>query len=86
MRSVHLKDNLSLNYGDKHTKLRPLILLLKSRFMKPFVTSQNISHDEPMVEYFGRHRFNFEPYQGSYNVDETSMFGNCAATVLRLIN
>ncbi len=55
MQYLHLKDNTSLNMADKYTKLRPLITLLTKRFSDHFQPEQSLSHDEAMVEYFGRH-------------------------------
>ena len=36
-------------------KLRPLLDHLRVRFMKNFQPSQQLSYDESMIEYFGRH-------------------------------
>ncbi|OAF64636.1 hypothetical protein A3Q56_07651 [Intoshia linei] len=50
MKTIHLQDNVNLDYTDKYSKIRPLI-----KFMKYFVPSQNICHDEAMIECFGKH-------------------------------
>ena len=55
MRYLHFNASDSHNKSDKFVKLRPLISHLQNRFMDNFVPQQNISHDEAMVEYFGRH-------------------------------
>ena len=55
MRILHFKDNLQIDLDDKYSKLRPLISSLQKKFMLHFVPSQHISHDEAMVEYFGKH-------------------------------
>ena len=44
-----------INTSDKYTKLRPLIHHLQKKFMLHFVPTNTISHDEAMVEYFGKH-------------------------------
>ncbi|XP_050435502.1 piggyBac transposable element-derived protein 3-like [Adelges cooleyi] len=53
-RFLHLNDNDDQD-SDKLYKLRPLIQALKTRFLKFFVPSQNLSYDECMVKYFGKH-------------------------------
>lgn len=45
----------NLDTSDKYTKLRPLIQHFKKKFMLHFVPNMNISHDEAMIEYFGKH-------------------------------
>lgn len=40
---------------DRYWKVRPLILHLQAKFMENFVPIQNVSHDEAMIAYFGRH-------------------------------
>ena len=55
MRILHFSDNIEINPDDKYTKLHPLISSLQQIFMLHFVPSQHISHDEAMVEYFGKH-------------------------------
>ena len=52
---LHFKDNFQINLDDKYSKLRPFISSLQKKFMLHFVPSQHISHDEAMVEYFGKH-------------------------------
>lgn len=55
MRFLHFNDNTKLDPADKMTKLRPFINLLKTRFLEHFVPDQDISYDESMIEYYGRH-------------------------------
>ena len=55
MQFIHLADNTNLDDSDKYAKLRPLIRLLSTRFLSHFQPEQHLSHDEAMVEYFGRH-------------------------------
>ena len=55
MRSLHFNDNAALDYTDKYLKLQPLIHHLQKKFMEHFVPTQNTSHDEAMVKYFGKH-------------------------------
>ena len=54
MTYVHFADNTTLQVNDRYYKLRPLISYLQKKFMQHFVPVQNISHDEAVVEYFGR--------------------------------
>ncbi|KAK8788203.1 hypothetical protein V5799_022020 [Amblyomma americanum] len=55
MRFLHCADNASLTLSDKLTKLRPLMTLLKARFLKHFQPVRHLSYDESMIEYYGRH-------------------------------
>ena len=55
MKCLHFKNNAHLDPEDKYSKLRPLIAHLQKKFMLHFIPSQNISHDEAMIEYFGKH-------------------------------
>ena len=55
MQCLHLNDNTSLNSQDKFSKVRPMVALLQHRFMKHFQPSQHLSHDESIIEYFGKH-------------------------------
>lgn len=41
--------------NDRFWKLRPLMRHLQERFMENFVARRNVSHDESMIKYFGRH-------------------------------
>lgn len=56
MRYIHFADNAKdQDMTDKYWKLRPLIKKMKVNCLKHFVPSQNLSFDESMIEYFGRH-------------------------------
>lgn len=55
IKCLHFNALESYDKNDKYAKLRPLITHLQSKFMENFVPEQNISHDEAMVEYFGKH-------------------------------
>lgn len=52
---LHFNATTHQDKNDKYTKLRPLITHLQEKFMKHFIPSQCISHDEAMVKYFGKH-------------------------------
>lgn len=54
-RNIHLFDNNKLDKNDKFTKLRPFFDQLNKKFMQFGVFSTNLSIDEQMVPYFGRH-------------------------------
>ena len=55
MKCLHFKDNDDLDKNNKYSKLRPFLDHIQEKFMQNFVPSQKISHDEAMIEYFGRH-------------------------------
>lgn len=55
MKCLHFNAGDDLDKSDKFAKIRPLISHLQVKFMEHFVTSKNISHDEAMVQYFGKH-------------------------------
>ena len=55
MQTLHLNDNNKIDNKDRFFKVRPLINSLQKRFMKNFVPTCDISHDEAMIEYFGKH-------------------------------
>lgn len=55
MKFLHCSDNTKLDKADKMSKLRPLMNMLKSKFIHHFVPEREIDYDESMVEYFGRH-------------------------------
>ena len=55
MKCLHFNDNCKLDVKDKYTKLRPLIQYLKKKFMDLFIPTVAISHDEAMIQYFGKH-------------------------------
>lgn len=55
MKFLHCADNLQLDPNDKMTKLRPFVNKLKRKFLEHFVPTPEISYDESMIEYYGRH-------------------------------
>ena len=55
VRYVHLCDNASLDESDKFGKVRPLLSLLNERFLLHFLKERNLSIDESMIPYYGRH-------------------------------
>ncbi|XP_046399947.1 piggyBac transposable element-derived protein 3-like [Ischnura elegans] len=54
-RWLHLADNSHLGVNDKFAKLRPFFDKLNERFAKFGIFSHELSIDEQMVPYFGRH-------------------------------
>lgn len=52
---LHFKDMNEPNTSDKIWKLRPLTDHLKKKMLKNFHPEQNLSYDESMIEYYGRH-------------------------------
>jgi len=55
MRFIHCANNNEMNVNDKVWKLRPVMDMLKDKFLNHFVPSQNLNYDESMVKYFGKH-------------------------------
>lgn len=51
----HVGDNTEIDHRDRLFKLRPLINLLKTRFMKHWIMCEFLDYDESMVKYFGPH-------------------------------
>ena len=54
---VHLADNNNLNPSDKFSKVNPLLRMMDESCLKNFIPEKNISIDESMVPYFGRHGY-----------------------------
>jgi len=54
MQILHFADNTALDVNDRYSKLRPLITHLQKNFGKHFFPVQFLSHDEALIEYFGR--------------------------------
>ncbi|XP_008179985.1 piggyBac transposable element-derived protein 3-like [Acyrthosiphon pisum] len=54
-KNLHLADNHNLNPLDKFSKLRPFFDLLNQKFVQFGIFAHNLSIDEEMVPYFGRH-------------------------------
>lgn len=52
---LHFEDMTKPNVSDKIWKLRPLTDHLKAKMLKHFHPEQNLSYDESMIEYYGRH-------------------------------
>jgi len=52
---LHLSDNSKLLKDDKYAKVRPLCKLINEKCQQNFIPEKNISIDESMVAYFGRH-------------------------------
>ncbi|KAB0803076.1 hypothetical protein PPYR_00046 [Photinus pyralis] len=52
---IHLANNSCINRQDKMSKIRPLMSLLNQKFQQWGVFHQNLSIDEAMVKFFGRH-------------------------------
>ena len=55
MRFLHFADNTKPDLSDKVWKVRPLMNLLKQRFLNHFRPVQQLDYDESMVAYYGRH-------------------------------
>lgn len=55
LRYMHVCDNTDLDANDKLAKLRPLFVMLNERFVQHWPVEQDISIDESMVPYYGRH-------------------------------
>ena len=55
MQYLHLTDNNNLPQDDKLAKIHPLVDRLNEKFLENFPTCQNLSIDESMIPYFGRH-------------------------------
>jgi hypothetical protein len=54
-RFIHFADNNAIDSSDKMYKLRPITDALKVKFLEHFVPEQNLSYDESMIKYYGRH-------------------------------
>lgn len=54
-RYIHACDSQKLEMGDKMAKVRPLFRLFNSSLQQFGIFSKNLSVDEQMVPYFGRH-------------------------------
>lgn len=55
MRYLHLADNTKLDGLDKMAKVRPLFELLNERCLRFWPVEKELSIDESMVPYYGRH-------------------------------
>lgn len=54
-RNLHLNDNSNIDREDKLYKIRRYTDMLNAKFLKFGVFSQNLSIDEQMIPYYGRH-------------------------------
>lgn len=54
-RFLHCEDNAKFDANNKMWKLQPLVNRLKKKFVEYFVPEENLSYDEAMIEYFGKH-------------------------------
>lgn len=54
-RYFHVADNSNLRKGDKMAKIRPLFNLMNKKFLMYAPIEKNISIDESMIPYYGRH-------------------------------
>ena len=52
---LHLADNKNLNSSDKFCKVNPLLRMMNESCLENFIPEKNISIDESMVPYYGRH-------------------------------
>ena len=52
---IHMADNTKINEMDRVWKLRPLMNKLKEKCLNHFQPVKNLSFDESMVKYYGRH-------------------------------
>jgi len=55
LRFFHCADNSAPNPQDKMWKLRPLVKMVQNNCRKNFIPEQQLSFDESMIKYFGRH-------------------------------
>lgn len=55
MRFLHFADNNNLDKADKYAKIRPLFNHLNTEFLETFRKEEQLSVDESMVPYYGRH-------------------------------
>jgi len=54
-RFIHMADNTDINEADKAWKLRPLMNAIKEKCLANFQPVQDLSYDETMIKYYGRH-------------------------------
>ena len=54
-RFLHLADNTALDKADKITKLQPFMIIVNQSFQKFGIFHEELSIDEAMVKYYGRH-------------------------------
>ena len=52
---LHLADNNNLNPSDKFSKVNSLFIMINESCLQNFIPEKNVSIDESMVRYYGRH-------------------------------
>ena len=52
---LHLADNNNFNPSDKFSKVNPLFKMINESCLQNFIPEKNVSIDESMVPYYGRH-------------------------------
>ncbi|XP_068222212.1 piggyBac transposable element-derived protein 3-like [Palaemon carinicauda] len=55
MQFIHFPDHSKLDTTNKYAKVRPLVRHLTKKFIEHFQPVKSLSHDETMVEYYGKH-------------------------------
>jgi DNA excision repair protein ERCC-6 len=55
MQFLHVADNHNLSTTDKVAKVRPLLSMINERFLRFFPKEAQLSIDESMLPYYGRH-------------------------------
>lgn len=55
LRFLHCENNEKFNPNDKLWKIRPIIDLVKGNCIKYFIPEKELSYDESMVKYYGKH-------------------------------
>ncbi|XP_044766308.1 piggyBac transposable element-derived protein 3-like [Coccinella septempunctata] len=55
LKYLHCSDNTKPHSEDKMWKLRPLMDLLKRKFIDNWIPEQQLDYDESMIKYFGKH-------------------------------
>lgn len=55
LRFLHCSDNTQMDPRNKMWKIQPLVDKVKKKCSENFVPEQNLSYDESMVKYYGRH-------------------------------
>ena len=54
---LHLAENNNLNPSDKFSTVNPLFKMINESCLQNFIPEKNVSIDESMVPYYGRHGF-----------------------------
>ncbi|KAG5863505.1 hypothetical protein JTB14_017428 [Gonioctena quinquepunctata] len=55
LRFLHLAPNENMDQGDKLWKIRPFVDKIREKCGKYFVPEKDLSFDESMVKYYGKH-------------------------------